>query len=88
MRRVGVKLVDGGVPREGCSLFSLENEQIGHLTSGAYSATLKKGIGMGYIDVGFKNPGSEILVDIRGRKVKAVVEKLPMVPTHYYQPKA
>ena len=79
-----MKLIEGGVPREGCQIYSAEGQKIGHLTSGAFSATLKKGIGMGYVELEFKNPGTEVFVDIRGRKVKAAIEKSPLVPTHYY----
>lgn len=39
---------------------------------------------MGYVNIEYKNPGTEVIVDIRGRKVKASIQKLPMVPSHYH----
>jgi aminomethyltransferase len=38
--------------------------------------TVKKAIGMGYVDVPFNKIGSEIYVEIRGKLLKAVVVKM------------
>lgn len=37
----------------------------------------KIGIGMGYVKTEFSKPGTEICLDNRGRKLKAVVVKPP-----------
>ena len=42
---VGVKLLKGGVLREGCQIFSKKGTEIGKITSGCFSPILKKGIG-------------------------------------------
>jgi aminomethyltransferase len=39
--------------------------------------TVKKAIGMGYVDVPFNKIGSEIYVNVRGMLLKAVVVKMP-----------
>lgn len=76
---VGFKLIEKGIPRQGYSLFSFDNKEIGRVTSGTLSPTLDEPIGIAYLDVAFSKLGTEFLVDIRGRKVKAVVVKTPFV---------
>lgn len=45
-----VKLyIEKGIPREGYKIFSADDQEIGVVTSGTYSPTLKKGIAMGLI---------------------------------------
>lgn len=45
---IGFEAIDKIVPRAGCKLFS-KGQEIGYVTSGTFSPTLKKPIGMGYI---------------------------------------
>lgn len=72
---VAFKVVDKGIPREGYSLFSFDNREIGKVTSGTMSPSLNIGIGIGYVTSEQAEDGTEIFVDIRGRKVKAQVVK-------------
>ena len=44
-KRVGIKLLKGGVLRDGCEIYSPKGTKLGKLTSGCYSPILKKGIG-------------------------------------------
>ena len=37
------------------------------------------GIGLGYVSIGHSTPGSEIVVEIRGKGLKAQVNKLPLI---------
>lgn len=67
IKRVGLKLKKGGVLREDYKIFNKRKEEIGKLTSGTFSPILKAGIGMGYILKDYKKPGTELLIDIRGR---------------------
>ncbi|KYG69504.1 glycine cleavage system protein T [Bdellovibrio bacteriovorus] len=76
---VGFKMLEKGIPRQGYSLFSFDNKEIGKVTSGTHSPTLDEPIGIAYIDVAFAKEGTEFLLDIRGRKTKAVVCKTPFV---------
>ncbi len=76
---VGFRMVDKGIPRQGYSLFSFDNKEIGKVTSGTHSPTLDEPIGIGYVTVENAKIGTEILVDIRGRKVKAKVVKTPFI---------
>lgn len=76
---VGFKMLEKGIPRQGYSLFSFDNKEIGKVTSGTHSPTLDEPIGIAFIDVAYAKEGTEFLLDIRGRKVKAVVCKTPFV---------
>lgn len=77
---IGFKMIDKGIPRQGYALFGFDNKEIGKVTSGTHSPSLDEPIGIGYVDVAFAAEGTEILVDIRGRKVKAKVCKTPFKP--------
>ena len=74
---VGFEMIDRGIPRHGYSLTDAEGNVIGNVTSGTMSPTRKIGIGMGYVKTEFSKPGTEICLDNRGRKLKAVVVKPP-----------
>ncbi len=84
-KRVGIRLVKGGVLREGCDIFNSKEKKIGKLTSGCFSPILKKGIGMGFVKTKFRKPGTKVILDIRGRKVTGVYTKLPFVEQRYYR---
>lgn len=51
---------------------------IGETCSGGLSPTLQAGIGLAYLPVEHTAPGTEIEVDVRGRRFPAVVEKKPL----------
>lgn len=76
---VGFEMIDRGIPRHDYVLRDAEGNLIGRVTSGTQSPTLNKGIGMGYVLSEFSAEGSEIFVDIRDKRLKAVVVKLPFV---------
>ena len=72
---IGFKMLEKGIPRQGYTLFGFDNKEAGKVTSGTHSPSLNEPIGIGYIDKQYAAEGTEILVDIRGRKVKAKVCK-------------
>lgn len=76
---VGFELVDKGIPRHGHLIVDASGNQIGKVTSGTMSPSLKKAIGMGYVESKFAQPGSEIFVDIRGSRIKSKVVKMPFL---------
>ncbi len=68
-------VVEGrGIPRHGSEIFDGETK-IGYLTSGTLSPVLGKGIGLGYIKRKYMKVGTEVLISVRGKKVKAKVTK-------------
>lgn len=73
---VGLEMIGRGVPRHGYSI--LQGERIvGHITTGSFSPTLEKNLGLAYIDIHCTEPGTELLVDCRGRLVEARVVPIP-----------
>jgi len=74
---VGFEMIDRGVPRHGYDIMNAEGEKIGEVTSGTMSPCRKIGVGMGYVKRDYMAVGSEIYLDVRGRKLKAVVVKPP-----------
>lgn len=76
---IGFKMVDKGIPRHDYLIKDAAGNTIGKVTSGTMSPMLGIGIGLGYVTTELSSPGSEIFIDVRGRALKAVVEKLPFI---------
>lgn len=78
-RLVAFELVEKAVPRHGFKILSQQapHAEIGEVTSGNFSPILQKGIGMGYVPPAAAQPGSSILINIRGKTCPAVVVKPP-----------
>ena len=74
---VGFEMIDRGIPRHGYKLTDADGNEIGHVTSGTMSPIRKIGIGLGYVKTEYSKPSSEIFLDNRGRKLKAMVVKPP-----------
>lgn len=74
---VGFTMVERGIPRHGYAITDAQGTEIGQVTSGTMSPSLKEGIGMGYVKIPFSKPGEEIFIEIRGKKIKAKVSSLP-----------
>ena len=78
-RLIGFELIERGVPRHGYTLVAADGTPIGTVTSGTMSPTLKKGIGMGYVDTAYAAPGTEIAVLIREKPIRAQIVKTPFL---------
>ena len=76
-RLVGFELVDRGIARHEMPICDASGAPIGHVTSGTMGPSVKKAIGMGYVDVPFNKVGSEIFINVRGKLLKAEVVKMP-----------
>ncbi|HRG78507.1 MAG TPA: glycine cleavage system aminomethyltransferase GcvT [Cyclobacteriaceae bacterium] len=76
---VGFKMIDKGIPRHDYILRDVSGNEIGKVTSGTQSPMLGIGIGLGYVTTEHASPGSEIYVDVRGKALKAIVSKLPLI---------
>lgn len=75
----GFEMIDRGIPRQGYQLFDQENNPIGRVTSGTQSPCLNKGIGMAYVDSAYAAFGTEVFLEVRGKRLKAQLVKLPFV---------
>lgn len=76
----GLLLQERGIPRAGMKVFSADHE-IGETTSGTFSPSLKNGIALALMHPNIEI-GAEVLVDIRGKRVRAKVAKPPFLPSH------
>jgi aminomethyltransferase len=76
---VGFEMVDRGIARHGYPIAN-GTEEIGVVTSGTHSPTLKKAIGLAYLPLDKTAPGTEFTVLIRGKETRARV-----VPTPFYK---
>ena len=76
---VGFKMIDKGIPRHDYPIQDMAGKVIGRVTSGTISPVLGIGIGLGYVEVVHSKPGAEILIEVRGKLLKAHVEKLPLI---------
>jgi aminomethyltransferase len=66
-----------GIPRQGNGVV-LGDEVVGTVTSGTLSPCLETGIGMAYVRADLAEPGTEVEVDVRGRKRPARIESKPL----------
>jgi aminomethyltransferase len=70
-RLVAFVMQERAVPRQGMPIV-----EGGEVTSGTHSPMLDVGIGMGYVPAGLARPGTELTIDVRGRRRRArTVEK-------------
>lgn len=67
----------GPPPRPHYSVWR-EGERIGEVTSGSLSPSLNEGIGMAYVASAHAKPGTEIEIEVRDRKLPAMIEKKPL----------
>lgn len=75
-KSIGIEMIDKGIPRTGYPVFAGE-KQIGHVTTGTQSPTLKKNIGLVLIDAKFAEIGQQLEVEIRNKRLKAVTVATP-----------
>jgi aminomethyltransferase len=75
-RLVGLQLDDAGIPRHGHQVWQ-GDRPVGTVTSGARSPTLGTFIGLAYVAVDTARLGTELAVDIRGRRIPTHVVARP-----------
>ncbi len=75
---VGFTAADRVIPRHGYAIFK-DGRESGAVTSGIYSPCLEKGIGLGYVQTEHSAVGTQLEIDIRGKKGAITVVKTPFV---------
>lgn len=81
-RLVCFQMLDNSIPRADAPIL-VDGMPIGRATSGAFSPSLKIGIGMGYVDTIKSLPGTKLEVEVHGKPHPAEVVKRPF----YRRPK-
>ena len=74
---IGLEMVERGIGRDGYALYSLEGEPIGQITSGSPAPFLKTNIAMALVATAVAASGADVLVDVRGNRVRAKQVPLP-----------
>ena len=74
---VGFELVDPGIARYGHPVVDGHGREVGVVTSGTQTPFLKKSIGMAYVPPVAAAIGSDLIIDIRGRRARARVVPMP-----------
>lgn len=73
---VGFAVTGRGIARQGYEVLA-DDAEVGRVTSGSFSPTLEKAIGMAYVPVALADPGTEIQIRVRKNLVPAMVVPLP-----------
>ena len=81
--RIGIKPEGKIIAREGVKIFSMNEEEIGSITSGSFGPSVNGPIAMGYVKLNFSKPGTEILLEVRGKRYKANITELPFYKKNY-----
>jgi aminomethyltransferase len=76
--RIGLELAGRRAAREGAVVLA-GHEPVGRVTSGCFSPSLQRPIAMAYVRPEYARPGTELTVDIRGRKESARVVEMPFL---------
>jgi aminomethyltransferase len=77
-RLKGFVMTDRGIPRQHYEVLNTNGEIIGEVTSGTMSPMMKQGIGMAYVAKGYWKKGTEILIRIRNKDLRAEIVDLPI----------
>ncbi len=80
---VGLEMVERGIARDTYFVLSLTGERIGTVTSGSPAPFLKTNIAMALVPAEVAASGADVLVDVRGNRVRAKQVTLPF----YRRPK-
>jgi aminomethyltransferase len=71
-------LTGRGIPRQGNPVLGPDGAEAGVVTSGTHSPSLEQGIGMAYVDTPLAEPGTEVEIDVRGKRRPARIESKPL----------
>jgi len=83
-KRIGIRMIEQGIPRSNFEIYSEKGEKIGRLTSGTFSPLLKQGIGMGYVQTSYAQEGNSVNVRIRDKQAKAKITSFPFYDPEKY----
>jgi aminomethyltransferase len=79
---VGFEMVDRGIPRSHYEV-QAGGKNIGFVTTGSFSPTLKTNIGLALVSVEYSAEGTEFEVIVRNKPLKAQVVKIPFYEKKY-----
>lgn len=74
----GFEMEGRQIPRGGYPVFA-EGRQVGQVTSGTFSPSLKKGVGLALVEKSARAAGTSVEIEIRGRRQQATIARPPFV---------
>lgn len=74
---VGIEMIDRGIPRTHYPIYAENEEWIGEVTTGTQSPTNKTNVGLALLKTDYTSLGTEVWVEIRGKRLKAQVVQTP-----------
>ena len=78
VQRVGIKVTGRGIAREHCDIYLTgDDEKIGETTSGTHCPYLGYAVAMGYVPKENAELGTQLEIDVRGRRIGAEIVPLP-----------
>lgn len=83
-KRIGL-IVQGAPAREHAKILDEDENEIGEVTSGCPSPSLKKNVAMGYVATPYAKPGTLLKVKVRSRVYPAEVVRMPFIKPNYYR---
>ena len=83
-KRVGIRMMEQGIPRPSYEIYSAEGEKIGSVTSGTFSPLLKCGIGMAYVQTSHAQDGNIVRVKIRDKFASGKIVSFPFYDAEKY----
>jgi folate-binding protein YgfZ len=85
-KRLTGLILEGEVSLDsGAKILSVDDKEIGRVTSFVFSPRLARTIGLGYVKYDYLEPGTSVKVDSSGTKFAAAVAELPFVRGSWYQ---
>lgn len=76
---IGFEVLEKRPPRQGYQLLNLDGQMIGEVTSGTKCPSVENPVGMGYVKTAYAAVDTEILIEVRGKTMKAKVVKMPFL---------
>ena len=74
---IGFEIQGRNIARSHNTILDASDNVIGEVTSGSFSPTLNKSIGLAYVKKGFTDPDSEVKINIRAKNIIAKIIKTP-----------
>jgi aminomethyltransferase len=75
-RLAGFEMRERGIARQGHTVYS-GDRAVGRVTSGTWSPTFEKALGMALVESEHARPGSEVAIEVRGKRLAAALVPLP-----------
>jgi aminomethyltransferase len=76
-RLVGFEIAGRGIARQGHGVVTEGGERVGEVTSGTWSPTFEKALGLAYVPPGMAAAGTPLTFDVRGKTLAGKVVDTP-----------